>query len=88
MEDVFECRLHITKILIEFRLNPALTVFCLFIYILFVCLFTYFTSITSWSLKLEQLTPPYLLCRAYLKASNNFTILVDPTLSIYLKEVL
>ena len=43
------------KFLIEFGLNPALTVVCLFIYILFVCLFTYFISITSWSLKLEQI---------------------------------
>ena len=35
------------KFLIEFGLNPALAVVCLFIYILFVCLFTYFISIIS-----------------------------------------
>ena len=58
------------KFLIDFGLNPALAVVCLFIYILFVCLFTYFISIISWSLKVEQITPPCQLCHAYLKVSN------------------
>merc|ERR1712082_125977 len=70
------------KLLIKFGLNPALTVVCLFIYILFVCLFTYLISIISWSLKLEQITPPCWLCHAYFKFSNIFTMLVDPTLYI------
>ncbi len=35
------------RFLIEHRLNSALAVVCLFIYILFVCLFTYFISIMS-----------------------------------------
>ena len=60
----------LVKFLIEFRLNPALTVVRLFIYILFVCLFTYFIPIISWSLKLEKLTPPCWLCHAYFKVSN------------------
>ena len=68
------------KLLIESGLNPALTVVCLFIYTLFVCLFTYFISIISWSLKLEQITFPCWLCYAYFKASDFCTILVDPTL--------
>ena len=58
------------KFLIEFELNPTLTLVCLFLYILFVCLFTYFISIISWSLKLEQITPPCWLCHAYFKVSN------------------
>ena len=46
---------------------------CLFIYIIFVCFFfTYFISIISWSLKLEQITPPHWLCHAYYKVSNIF----------------
>ena len=58
------------KFSIEFGLNPALAVVCLFIYILFVCLFTYFISIISLSLKLEQITPPHWLCHAHFKVSN------------------
>ena len=60
----------LVKFLIEFELNPAINVVCLFIYILFVCLFTYFTSIISWSLKLEHITPPCWLIYVYLKVSN------------------
>ena len=62
----------IIKLLKEFGLNPALTVVCLFIYILFVCLLTYLISIISWSLKLEQIIPPHWLCHAYYKVSNIF----------------
>ena len=51
----------LVKFLIEFRLNPALTV---------VYLSTYFRSIISWSLKLEHLTPPCWLCHAYFKVSD------------------
>ena len=60
----------LVKFLIEFELNPAINVVCLFIYILFVCLFTYFTSIISWSPKLEQLPPPCWICHAYFKVFN------------------
>merc|ERR1712082_528825 len=35
------------RFIIEFRLNSALAVVCLFIYILFICLFTYFISLIS-----------------------------------------
>ena len=56
--------------LIYFGLNPALALVYLFIYILFVCLFTYFISIISWSLKLEQITPPCWLYHTYFKVSN------------------
>ena len=70
------------KFLIEFGLNLALAV-VLFVYIqilfvylfkqiFFVCLFTYSISIISWSLKLEQITPPCQLCHAYFKVSNIF----------------
>ena len=58
------------KLLIEFGLNPALTVVCLLIYILFVCLFTYFISIISLSLKLEQITPPRWQCHEHFRVSN------------------
>ena len=70
LEDFLNVVFILIKFLIEFGLNPALAVVCLFIYILFVCLFTYFISIISWSLKLEQITPPCWLCHAYFKVSN------------------
>merc|ERR1711867_262807 len=66
------------KFTIEFGLNPALVVDCLFLYILFVCLFTYFISIISLSLKLEQITPPHWLCHTYFKVSNiSYSIVED-----------
>ena len=70
MEDVLNNVFTLIKLLREFGLNPALTVVFLFIYILFVCLFTYLISIISWSLKLEQIKPPCWLCDAYFKVSN------------------
>merc|ERR1711895_336613 len=76
------------KFLIEFRLNPTLTVVCLFMCILFGCSFTYFISIISWSLKLEQLTPPCWLCLHILRLVIFCTMLVDQTICMYLKEVL
>ena len=78
---IFTC----IKSLIGWRLNPALTVVCLFIYILFVCLFTYFISIISWSLKLEQITPPCWLCHAYFKVSN-ILYYVSWSYSIYVSK--
>ena len=53
MEDVFKYRLHINKTFNRVWIESSLNC-CLFIYIymLFVCLFTYFISIISWSLKL------------------------------------
>merc|ERR1711867_341371 len=65
------------RFLIELGLIPALTVVCLFIYIFIVCLFTYLISIISWSLKLEQITPPHWLCHAYYKVSNTFYLIVE-----------
>ena len=47
LEDFLNVVFILIKFLIEFGLNPALAVVCLFIYILFVCLFTYFISIIS-----------------------------------------
>merc|ERR1712082_551607 len=70
LEDFLNVVFILIKFLIEFGLNPALAVVCLFIYILFVCLFTYFISIISWSLKLEQITPPCWPCHEYFKVSN------------------
>ena len=77
------------KLLIEFGLNPALTVVCLFIYILFVCLFTYFISIISWSLKLELIIPPRLLCYAYFKLSNILYQIVQDVLKcrLHIKKI-
>ncbi len=69
-------------ICIEFGLNPALTVICLFIYILFVCLFTYLISIISCSLKLEQITPPCQLCHAYYKVSNILYQILEDFLNV------
>ena len=72
----------IIKFCIEFGLNPALTVICLFIYILFVCLFTYLISIISCSLKLEQITPPCQLCHAYYKVSNILYQILEDFLNV------
>jgi len=64
---IFNVVFTLVKFFIKLRLNATFTVVYLLICILFVCLFTSFISIISWSLKLEQLTPPCWLCHAYLK---------------------
>merc|ERR1711989_8523 len=77
VEDVFKCHLHINKTFNRVWIESSLNC-CLFVYIHIVCLFfTYLISIISWSLKLEQITPPHWLCHAYYKVSNIFYQIVE-----------
>jgi len=75
----------LVSFLIEFSMNSALTLVCLFIYISFVSLITCFSSIISWSVKLGQLTPPCLLYHAYSKISK-ILCYVTRSYSIYVPQ--